>query len=69
MLTINADQHPLMKRFHKPGDEKRTPVVIKPELHQAWLDATPDQAMALMHWTHMPELAASPCPDIARQSR
>ncbi len=69
MLTINADRHPLMKRFHKPGDEKRTPVVIKPELHQAWLDATPDQAMALMHWTHMPELAASPCPDIARQSR
>jgi len=22
-LTINAGEHPLMKRFHKPGDEKR----------------------------------------------
>ena len=64
MLTVNADQHPLMKRFHKPGDEKRTPVVIKPELHQAWLDASPDQAMELMHWTHMPELVASPHPRI-----
>ena len=23
MLTINADDHPVMGRFHKPGDEKR----------------------------------------------
>ncbi|MGF6782332.1 SOS response-associated peptidase family protein [Paraburkholderia sp. GAS334] len=23
MLTLNADGHPLMKRFHRPGDEKR----------------------------------------------
>ena len=24
MLTINADRHPVMGRFHKPGDEKRS---------------------------------------------
>ncbi len=30
MLTINADEHPLMKQFHKPTDEKRM-VVILPE--------------------------------------
>ena len=23
MLTVNADGHPLMRRFHQPGDEKR----------------------------------------------
>jgi hypothetical protein len=23
MLTINADEHPLMRHFHKPADEKR----------------------------------------------
>jgi hypothetical protein len=23
MLTINADQHPVMNAFHKPTDEKR----------------------------------------------
>jgi putative SOS response-associated peptidase YedK len=69
MLTVNADRHPLMKRFHKPADEKRTPVVIKPELHQTWIEATPDQAMALMHWTHMPDLVASPCPELRRPSR
>lgn len=30
MLTINADDHPLMNQFHKPQDEKRM-VVILPE--------------------------------------
>lgn len=24
MLTVNAGEHLLMKRFHKPGDEKRS---------------------------------------------
>jgi putative SOS response-associated peptidase YedK len=28
MLTVNADQHPVMKQFHKPGDEKRSVVVL-----------------------------------------
>ena len=28
MLTINADYHPLMSKFHRPGDEKRSIVVI-----------------------------------------
>lgn len=39
MLTINADEHPLMKRFHKPGDEKRSVVVLDPEDYEAWLSA------------------------------
>lgn len=36
-LTINADDHPLMSRFHKPGDEKRSLVIIKPEDYMDWL--------------------------------
>jgi putative SOS response-associated peptidase YedK len=28
MLTVNADEHPVMQQFHRPGDEKRTPVVL-----------------------------------------
>jgi putative SOS response-associated peptidase YedK len=47
-----------MRQFHKPGDEKRTPVVIAPELHDAWLSADTVQAAALMTWAHMPDLAA-----------
>jgi putative SOS response-associated peptidase YedK len=36
-LTINADEHPLMRRFHKPGDEKRSLVVIPNEELDDWL--------------------------------
>jgi len=39
MLTINAEGHPLMQRFHKPGDEKRSVVVLDPEDYDAWLGA------------------------------
>ena len=28
MLTINADAHPLMRRFHRPDDEKRMLVLL-----------------------------------------
>lgn len=28
MLTINADDHPFMRQFHKPDDEKRMVVIL-----------------------------------------
>ena len=62
MLTVNADAHPVMQQFHKPGDEKRTPVIIAPELHAAWLSAEVLRATELMSWQHMPDLVASPAP-------
>jgi putative SOS response-associated peptidase YedK len=62
MLTVNADAHPVMRQFHKPGDEKRTPVIIAPELHAAWLSADPAKAAELMRWEHMPELRAEAAP-------
>jgi hypothetical protein len=34
MLTVNADEHPLMKRFHKPGDEKRSVVIVPPDAYE-----------------------------------
>lgn len=45
MLTINADAHPLMKHFHKPGDEKRMVVVLPPERYADWLQASPQDSM------------------------
>jgi len=36
-ITINADEHPLMKRFHKPGDEKRSLVIVPRESYDDWL--------------------------------
>lgn len=62
MLTVNADAHPVMNQFHKPGDEKRTPVIIGAELHQRWLSATVDEAQSLMSWEHMPMLTACAAP-------
>ena len=59
MLTMNADEHPVMRQFHKPGDEKRTPVIITPELHDKWLSADVPQASELMSWAHMPNLRAT----------
>lgn len=48
MLTINADDHPLMRLFHKSGDEKRMVVVLPPERYQDWLNAPADRSMAFM---------------------
>jgi len=48
MLTINADGHPLMQRFHAPGDEKRSIVVIEPGAYQEWLRADSTSARALL---------------------
>jgi hypothetical protein len=62
MLTVNADQHPVMRQFHKPADEKRTPVIVAPHLYDAWLSADTTQAAALMTWAHMPDLVAEAAP-------
>ena len=68
MLTVNADDHPVMKQFHKHGDEKRTPVIIAPELQDAWLSADTTQASELMTWSHMPDLLALQAPFLSRRS-
>jgi len=39
MLTINADQHALMRQFHKPADEKRMVAILHPDQYGAWLKA------------------------------
>mgnify|MGYP003704036247 FL=1 len=56
MLTINAKEHPVMNRFHKPEDEKRTVVPLKTELLNDWLNATPETAIDLLKITSIPEL-------------
>ena len=48
MLTINADEHALMRNYHKPGDEKRMVVVLPEGAYQDWLTAPAGQAMRFM---------------------
>ena len=40
MLTINADQHPFMRQFHKPDDEKRSVVILHEHDYDNWLQAS-----------------------------
>lgn len=49
MLTINADNHPLMSKFHDPADEKRSIVVIPPDLRHDWLNADHRTAKEFLH--------------------
>lgn len=56
MLTIDASNHPIKQRMHKPEDEKRTVVPLRPELFNAWLNATPEEAQALLQLDSIPEL-------------
>ena len=44
MLTINADGHPIMGRMHKPGDEKRSVVILPDEAWGDWLRAKSEAA-------------------------
>ena len=44
LLTINADGHPLMQRFHKPGDEKRSVVILPDDAWGDWLRAKSESA-------------------------
>ena len=39
MLTLNADDHPLMRNFHRPGDEKRMVVILPKGLYKDWLQS------------------------------
>lgn len=55
MLTLNADQHPLMCRMHRPDpkrppelQDKRSVVPIAPEDVDTWLFGTQAQAQALV---------------------
>jgi putative SOS response-associated peptidase YedK len=55
MLTVNADDHPLMRRMHKPDpaygpdeQDKRSVVVIEAQEQERWLRTTPEDARALV---------------------
>jgi len=48
MLTINADQHPLMQCYHKPTDEKRMVVILPEAQYDEWLRAAPEQSMEFL---------------------
>ncbi|CAG4923307.1 SOS response-associated peptidase [Paraburkholderia gardini] len=63
MLTVNADGHPLMKRFHRPGDEKRSVVIIRPEDYLGWLGSkSADEARSFLKLYPADEMFAEAAP-------
>ncbi len=48
MLTTNADDHPFMRNYHKPQDEKRMVVILPKGLYGDWLKAPAGDSMEFM---------------------
>jgi putative SOS response-associated peptidase YedK len=44
MLTVNADGHPVFRRVHKPGEEKRMIAILDPGDYDTWLSCDDSEA-------------------------
>jgi putative SOS response-associated peptidase YedK len=69
MLTLNADAHPLMRRFHRPAEEKRSVAVVESAQADAWLDAAPDTARTLLQTPGVDEFTAREEPAPPRRAK
>ncbi|HEX9171814.1 MAG TPA: SOS response-associated peptidase family protein [Telluria sp.] len=68
MLTVNADEHPLMRRFHKPGEEKRMVMILEPAQYQGWLEGSLAESEEVYRPYPAEQLVAAPDP-LAPRSR
>lgn len=59
MLTVNADDHQLMRNFHKHQDEKRMPVILPNGAIKDWLNATALQSNEFLRQYPSDRLQAS----------
>lgn len=63
MLTVNADGHPVMQRFHKPEDEKRMVVILDPKDYDDWLTCPLAEAPKFFRqWMGQLDSYAAPLP-------
>ncbi|BCG05528.1 DUF159 family protein (plasmid) [Paraburkholderia sp. PGU19] len=63
MLTVNSDEHPLMRRFHKPADEKRSVVIVPPSGYADWLSCrSADEARSFLQLYPAEAMHAEPYP-------
>lgn len=63
MLTVNADEHPLMRRFPRPGEEKRMVVILHPDDYAEWLScAVADAPKLFRQWQGPLDAAPEPPP-------
>lgn len=68
MLTVNADEHPLMRRFHRPGDDKRSVVIVPPDSYEDWLNCkSTDEARSFLNLYPADEMMAEAFPTPPRR--
>nr|WP_241011505.1 SOS response-associated peptidase family protein [Burkholderia sp. Ac-20392] len=61
MLTVNADGHAVMGRMHKPGDERRSIVILRSSGYDEWLHSNNVEAVRTMLQTYpADEMIAAP---------
>lgn len=67
MLTINADDHPLMRRMHRPNpkrppnqQDKRSVIPIERRDVERWLAGSVGDAKSLMRLAAVEDFAAAP---------
>ena len=62
-LTVNADDHRLMNRFHKPGSEKRSLVIVPRDDYDSWLTCRdPEEARSFMRLFPAEKMESAPAP-------
>lgn len=59
MITINADDHPVMRNYHRAEDEKRMIVALRENDYVAWLDAPADRSFDFMRQCPADDLLAT----------
>lgn len=70
MLTVNAQGHPVMQRFHRVDDEKRMVVILDPDHYDDWLTCANEEAPGYFKpWMGTLETEAAPMPPRAQRSR
>jgi putative SOS response-associated peptidase YedK len=69
-ITINADDHPLMRSFHEPGDEKRSLVIVPRDEYDDWLACRdPEVARSFLRPYPAELMKAWPHPQPPRQRK
>ncbi|MFP3637442.1 SOS response-associated peptidase family protein [Paraburkholderia sp. SIMBA_054] len=61
MLTVNAEGHAVMGRMHRPADEKRSVVLLRPADFDEWLHSTnAEAARSMLQLLPAEEMRADP---------
>ena len=60
LLTVNANNHALLRRYGAPGSEKQMPVILNEGAYDAWLTARPEKAKEFMRQYAPQWLTANP---------